>query len=72
MRIAVAIPCFKVTQHVLKVIAAIGPEVETIYAVDDACPDGSGRLIQEQCLDPRVRVLFNPENRGVGGTMVAA
>ena len=72
MRIAVAIPCFKVTQHVLKVIAAIGPEVETIYAIDDACPDGSGRLIQAQCHDPRVRVLFNPENCGVGGAMVAA
>ena len=72
MRIAVAIPCFKVTQHVLKVIAAIGPEVEAIYAVDDACPDGSGRLIQAQCHDPRVRVLFNPENCGVGGAMVAA
>ena len=46
MRIAVAIPCYKVTQHVLGVIAAIGPEVETIYAVDDACPDASGRFIE--------------------------
>ena len=42
MRIAVAIPCYKVTRHVLGVIAAIGPAVERIYAVDDACPDGSG------------------------------
>lgn len=46
MRIAVAIPCYKVTQHVLGVIAAIGPEVHTIYAVDDACPEGSGRFIE--------------------------
>ena len=36
MRIAVAIPCYKVTQHVLGVIDAIGPEDERIYAVDDA------------------------------------
>ncbi|HRM49875.1 MAG TPA: glycosyltransferase family 2 protein [Alicycliphilus sp.] len=72
MRIAVAIPCYKVTRHVLEVIQAIGPEVEAIYAVDDACPDGSGRLIEEHNRDPRVRVLYNPENRGVGGAIVTA
>lgn len=72
MRIAVAIPCYKVTQHVLGVIDAIGPEVHAIYAVDDACPEGSGRHIEEHCRDPRVRVLHNPENRGVGGAIVTA
>ncbi|MBS0292717.1 MAG: glycosyltransferase [Proteobacteria bacterium] len=72
MRIAVAIPCYKVTQHVLGVIAAIGPEVETIYTVDDACPDHSGRFIEEHNQDSRVRVLYNPENRGVGGAIVTA
>ncbi len=72
MRIAVAIPCYKVTQHVLGVIQAIGPEVAIIYAVDDACPDGSGRFIEKHNQDPRVRVLFNPENRGVGGAIVTA
>lgn len=72
MRIAVAIPCYKVTRHVLDVIAAIGPEVEAIYAVDDACPDGSGRLIEERCTDPRVRVLFHSTNQGVGGAVVTA
>lgn len=72
MRIAVAIPCYKVTQHVLGVVSAIGPEVEAIYAVDDACPDGSGHYIEEHNRDPRVRVLYNPENRGVGGAIVTA
>ena len=46
MRIAVAIPCYKVTQHVLGVISAIGPEVETIYDVDEDFPDGSGSFIE--------------------------
>ena len=72
MRIAVAIPCYKVTQQVLSVIAAIGPEVEAIYAVDDACPEGSGRFIEDNIHDPRVRVLYNPQNRGVGGAVVTA
>ena len=72
MRIAVAIPCYKVSQHVLGVISGIGPEVNVIYAVDDACPDGSGRFIEEHNSDPRVRVLYNPQNRGVGGAVVTA
>ena len=72
MHIAVAIPCYKVTQHVLGVIAAIGPEVSVIYAVDDACPEGSGRFIEQNNQDPRVRVLYNPENRGVGGAVLTA
>ena len=72
MRIAVAIPCYKVTQHVLGVIAAIGPEVHAIYAVDDACPDHSGNFIQTHNQDPKVKVLFNPENRGVGGAIITA
>ncbi|AVS93571.1 glycosyl transferase family 2 [Paracidovorax avenae] len=72
MSIAVAIPCYKVTQHVLGVISAIPASVERIYAVDDACPDGSGTFIEANCTDPRVRVLFNPENRGVGGAVVTA
>ena len=72
MRIAVAIPCYKVTQHVMGVIAAIGPEVTRIYAVDDACPDRSGQFIEARNTDPRVRVLYNPQNMGVGGAIVTA
>ncbi|WP_287915440.1 glycosyltransferase family 2 protein [Comamonas sp.] len=72
MRIAVAIPCYKVTQHILGVIAKIGPAVEVIYAVDDACPDASGSFIEENNTDPRVHVLYNVQNQGVGGAMVTA
>jgi glycosyltransferase involved in cell wall biosynthesis len=69
LRIAVVIPCYKVTQHVLDVISAIGPACSRIYAVDDCCPAGSGDLITAQCHDPRVRVLRNPSNLGVGGAV---
>ncbi|HUH30430.1 MAG TPA: glycosyltransferase family 2 protein, partial [Rhodanobacter sp.] len=44
MRVAVVIPSYKVTRHVLPVIAAIDACVDTIYVVDDMCPDGSGAL----------------------------
>ena len=70
MLIAVVIPCYRVTRHVLEVIAAIGPEVGRIYCVDDACPDHSGDFIADTCRDPRVRVLHNPQNLGVGGAVM--
>lgn len=67
--IAVVIPCYRVTRHILAVIKAIGPEVARIYVVDDACPEGSGRLVQESCTDPRVHILWHAQNQGVGGAV---
>lgn len=66
-KISVVIPCFKVKQHVLKVIAAIGPEVDAVFVVDDHCPEESGRHVETECRDERVRVLFHEKNQGVGG-----
>jgi dolichol-phosphate mannosyltransferase len=66
-RIAVVIPCFKVRGHILGVLGDIGPEVEAIYVVDDACPEGSGEHVRQNCADPRVRVIRNERNLGVGG-----
>lgn len=71
LRIAVVIPSYRVTRHVLGVIASIPANVWRIYVVDDACPDGSGQLVQREATDPRVRVLFNAENQGVGGAVMA-
>lgn len=71
VKVAVIIPAFRVRAHVLKVLGAIGPEVDGIYVVDDACPEGSGAYVQDNCADPRVRVLFNTSNLGVGGAVLA-
>ncbi len=70
MKVAAVIPCFKVTEFVKDLIDGIGPEVDQIYAVDDACPDGSGKFIQENVNDKRVTVLFLKENQGVGGAVL--
>jgi len=53
-RIAVVIPCYRVREHVLGVIAAIPAEVDAIYVVDDACPQQSGDLVAAECRDPVV------------------
>ena len=69
--IAAVIPCYRVKDKVLSVIADIGPEVSTVICVDDCCPENSGEHIRKNCSDPRVTVLFNPENRGVGGALIS-
>ena len=58
--IAVIIPCYKVVKHIRDVIARIGPEVDRIYCVDDACPERSGDHVENTIGDPRVRVVRNP------------
>lgn len=70
MRVAAIIPSYRVKAKILSVLAQIGPEVEKIYVVDDECPDKSGVFVQENCADPRVQVLFNETNQGVGGAMI--
>lgn len=68
--IAAVIPCFRVRDKILGVIAKIGSEVERIYVVDDACPEHTADLVQRACRDPRVKVIRLPANQGVGGAVV--
>lgn len=65
-KIAVVIPSYKVTAHILGVLAAIGPEVSAIYVIDDQCPDNSGDFVKAHCQDPRVQVVRHMQNGGVG------
>jgi glycosyltransferase involved in cell wall biosynthesis len=71
MNVAVVIPSFKVKEHILSVISRIGPRVERIYVVDDKCPVSSGQYVLDNSRDPRVEVIFNQENQGVGGATMA-
>ncbi|MBM3542894.1 MAG: glycosyltransferase [Alphaproteobacteria bacterium] len=68
-RIAVIVPCYRVSGQVLDVLAAIPDSVEGVFCVDDACPEGSGRLIEQTTRDPRVLVLFHTTNQGVGAAV---
>jgi len=69
-KIAVIIPCFNVKEHILNVINAIGPEVCIIYVIDDKCPEGTGDYVSSICSDPRVTVIKNSQNLGVGGAVM--
>jgi glycosyltransferase involved in cell wall biosynthesis len=69
-KIAVVIPSYKVSRHILDVIRGIGPECKAIYVVDDACPENSGKLVSEKIKSERVKVLFHKKNQGVGGAVL--
>ncbi len=56
--------------QILPLIHEIGPEVDSIIVVDDACPEESGRYVLENCSDRRVIVLRNDKNQGVGGAVL--
>lgn len=65
--IAVVIPCYRETAHILEVLTRVGSEVRHIVVVDDACPDRTGDHVRTHCRDPRVEVITHARNTGVGG-----
>lgn len=67
---SVVIPCYKVTKFILNVITAIPTSVWRIYVVDDCCPDKTGKFVQENVHDERVRILYHLHNQGVGGAVI--
>lgn len=65
------VPCYKVGERILRVIQRTPNWIEGIICVDDACPEGSGDLIEARNVDPRVVVLRLEQNQGVGGATLA-
>ena len=68
--IAVVIPCFRVKNQIETVLGGIGPEVSRIYVVDDACPESTGKYVEEAVDDERIRVLYHEQNGGVGAAVI--
>lgn len=68
--IAVVIPSYKVVRHIAALIPKIPPFVNRIYVVDDFCPDHSGRFVESNVHDERVKVIYHGENKGVGGAVM--
>ncbi len=66
-KIAVVIPCYREKSHILDVLAAMGPEIASIFVVDDACPDGTGEFVRTNTKDKRITVIRHEKNLGVGG-----
>lgn len=69
-KIAVVIPAYKCQRQILGVIAKINRLVDSIYVVDDFCPDQTGAYVSANCTDPRVIVIRHDINTGVGGAVI--
>lgn len=68
--VAVVIPCYKEPDTILEVVQGLPDFVDHIIVVDDGCPDGSGKRVEDRISDPRVKVLFHAQNHGIGAAMV--
>ena len=65
--VAVVIPAYQTVLSIEDVLSRIDASVSHIIVVDDCCPDGTGQRVHETVTDPRVSVIFNARNLGVGG-----
>jgi dolichol-phosphate mannosyltransferase len=70
-KIAVVIPCFRVSKKIFEVIAGIPTFVDLVILVDDRCPENSGRIVEAKYKgDPRLFFCFREENGGVGAATI--
>ncbi len=67
--IAVVIPAYKAEKSIRSVLKKIPSRVDFIVVVDDKSPDNVAGVVAE-CGDPRVHLISNLHNCGVGGSVL--
>ncbi|MBR1784231.1 MAG: glycosyltransferase family 2 protein [Bacteroidales bacterium] len=72
MKVAVAIPCYRVQDSIESVVAGIPPFVDLVVLVDDCSPDDTGALVDRLADGNRVLAMHHEHNMGVGGAMKSA
>ncbi len=65
--IGAVIPCYMGGDITLKLVEDLRTYADLIVLIDDKCPLQTGKKIKEKFNDPKIKVLFNKENLGVGG-----
>lgn len=66
LSVAIVIPAFRAEQFILDVLARVPDQVKEIFVIDDCCPSSTGEVASTSP-DPRVTVVRNAKNLGVGG-----
>ena len=62
----VVIPCFKGGEITKMVISEVLDYADHVVLVDDSCPFLTGQHVLKQIKNPKLEVLFNLTNKGVG------
>ncbi len=70
-KISVVIPCYKVSEQIEAVIQDLPTWIWRVYVIDDNCPQKSGKFVEKNFNDDRIKVLYNTVNLGVGGAVIA-
>ena len=63
-KIALVIPCYKVSKHINDVIKNVPNFIDKIYIVDDKCPESSVKYIKSK--SRKIKKIFRNINGGVG------
>lgn len=66
-KIALVIPCYKVSKIINKVINEIPSFVDKVYVVDDKCPENSVNCIKTK--SRKIIKIFRKKNGGVGAAV---
>ena len=66
-KIALVIPCYKVSKLINQVIKDIPSFVDRVYAVDDKCPQNSVKTIKSK--SKKIIKIFRKKNGGVGAAV---
>tara|TARA_B100001093_G_C26633180_1_gene929805 strand:- start:51 stop:758 length:708 start_codon:yes stop_codon:yes gene_type:complete len=66
-KIAVVIPCYKVSAFINKVISTLPNFIDKIYVVDDACPEKSLHEIHSK--SKKIKKIYRKRNGGVGAAV---
>lgn len=66
-KIGLVIPCYKVSKIINKVIKKIPRFIDTIYVVDDNCPENSVKKIKSK--SKKIKKIYRNKNGGVGAAV---
>jgi hypothetical protein len=60
-----------VRNHIISVINKIDASPDSIYVVDDACPEKTGDFVQSHSHDKRIKIIKHQINLGVGAAVIS-
>ncbi len=66
-KIALVIPCYKVSSIINDVISSTPNFIDKIYVVDDRCPENSAKKIKSK--SKKIKKIYRKTNGGVGAAV---
>lgn len=71
-KIAVVIPCYKVTEHIKDVVAGLPDYIQHLILVDDKSPDNTLEVLHKLASEnQKIIIVEHTINQGVGGAMIS-